>query len=99
MSVVGLPSAKFLSEVASERVRNYINKLPQKEAVPFNKLFPNASSQAIDLLSTMLKLDPRERYTADMALEHGYVSRYYATHVIDDLIFISSWLAVIFIIA
>ena len=77
LSVVGLPSAKFLSEVASERVRNYINKLPQKEAVPFSKLFPDASSEAIDLLSSMLKLDPRERCTTDIALEHGYVSRYF----------------------
>jgi len=81
LSVVGLPSAKFLAEVASERVRNYIGKLPQKEAVPFQKLFPDASAEAIDLLSLMLKLDPRERCTTDTALEHAYVSRY---HDLDD---------------
>ena len=82
MSVVGLPSAKFLAEVASERVRNYIGKLPQKEAVPFQKLFPDASAEAIDLLSLMLKLDPRERCTTDTALEHAYVSRYFISFLI-----------------
>eukprot|EP00794_Sanderia_malayensis_P014079 gene14079-15548_t len=81
LSVVGLPSANFLSEIASERVRKYIGKLPQKEAVPFAKLFPNASPEAVDLLERMLKLDPRERCSAVDALAHSYLSRY---HDVDD---------------
>ncbi len=76
LGVVGLPSASFLSEIASERVRIYISKLPQKEAVSLTKLFPNATSDAIDLLEKMLKLDPRERCSTVEALAHPYLARY-----------------------
>ena len=75
LSVVGLPSAKFLSEIASDRVRSYINKLPQKDAVPLEKLYPDAPPPAVNLLSQMLKLDPRERLSAEKALEHPFLEK------------------------
>ena len=59
----------------------YINALPKKPAAPFEKLYPNANPQAIDLLRLMLKFDPRSRINADKALKHEYLA---ALHNVND---------------
>lgn len=43
---------------------DYIKRLPNKSAVPFATLYPNASPSAVDLLSKMLVFDPRKRISA-----------------------------------
>lgn len=42
---------------------------------PLEKVFPQASSDAIDLLKRMMKLDPGQRPTAAEALEHPYFTK------------------------
>ena len=67
--------------MGAERVKTYLRHLPQKEPVPFEKLYPSATSDAIDLLGKMLKLDPRERSNVEEALAHKYFVKY---HDVDD---------------
>ncbi|XP_065664342.1 uncharacterized protein LOC100213301 isoform X2 [Hydra vulgaris] len=81
LSVVGLPSVEFLSTISSDRVRNYITKLPHKDAVPLSKMFPNASAESMDLLKNLLVLDPKYRFSVEKALDHKFVERY---HDLDD---------------
>jgi serine/threonine protein kinase len=47
-------------------------KFPMFKPTDLRKCVPNASAEAIDLLSKMLILDPNERATAEEVLEHPY---------------------------
>ena len=49
--------------------------------MPFSKLYPNASVEALDLLEKMLVFDPRKRITAADALKHEYLT---ALHNVND---------------
>ncbi|KAH7832083.1 Cyclin-dependent kinase 7 [Monocercomonoides exilis] len=49
-------------------------KFTPREPMPLQAIFPAASEDAIDLLSQLLKLDPRKRITAREALKHRYFS-------------------------
>jgi mitogen-activated protein kinase 7 len=41
--------------------------------VPFQRLFPNANPDALDLLDRMLAFDPSSRISVEEALEHRYL--------------------------
>ena len=49
-------------------------KFKHKDAVPLAAVFTGASSSSIDLMSKLLRFDPRERITASQALEHAYIT-------------------------
>jgi c-Jun N-terminal kinase len=68
-------------------VRNYVENRPRYGGYPFDKLFPDLlfpadssehsklkASQARDLLSKMLVVDPLRRITVDEALNHSYIN-------------------------
>ena len=41
--------------------------------IPFQRLFPNANPEALDLLDKMLAFDPSSRISVEDALEHRYL--------------------------
>ncbi|KAF8374213.1 jnk-1 [Pristionchus pacificus] len=75
--------------VITTAVRNYVLNRPHYPPTPFEELFPThifpkaadnarlSASQARDLLSKMLVIDPAERITVDKALQHPYVNVWY----------------------
>ena len=77
LSVVGTPDAEYIQGVGSERVRTYLQNLPPRKRVDICMLFPNASTQSLELLGSMLQLDPMKRVTSEEALAHKYLSRYH----------------------
>ena len=83
LSVVGTPSEQFIERMGAERVKTYLRRLPKKEPVPLDKLYPNNDlhPDALDLLGRMLIMDPRERISVVDALGHKYLEKY---HDIDD---------------
>lgn len=83
LSVVGTPSEQFIERMGAERVKTYLRRLPKKEPVPLDKLYPNNDlhPDALDLLGRMLIMDPRERISVIDALGHKYLEKY---HDIDD---------------
>ena len=77
LSVVGTPDAEYIEGVGSERVKTYLQNLPARKRVDLSVLFPNSGQVVLELLDSMLQLDPKKRPTSESALAHRYLSRYH----------------------
>jgi mitogen-activated protein kinase 1/3 len=77
LNVIGSPSADDLSYIQNERARVYLVNLPNKPKVAFERLYPDADADAIDLLDKMLTFNPNKRITVEEALSHPYLRQYY----------------------
>uniref|UniRef100_A0A8D3D3K6 Stress-activated protein kinase JNK n=1 Tax=Scophthalmus maximus TaxID=52904 RepID=A0A8D3D3K6_SCOMX len=87
IEVLGTPSLEFMNRLM-ETVRNYVMNKPQYPGVSFAELFPDwafpsdsehdkLKSQARDLLSKMLVIDPESRISVEEALNHPYIHVWY----------------------
>lgn len=82
---LGTPSAEFMKKL-QPTVRNYVENRPKYPGIKFEELFPDwifpseserdkiKTSQARDLLSKMLVIDPDKRISVDEALRHPYIT-------------------------
>ena len=61
--IIGTPtSEEDMRAIGNEKARNYVKSLGHKSKVPWTRLYPRASAQAIDLLDQMLKFNPNHRW-------------------------------------
>ncbi|XP_038626852.1 mitogen-activated protein kinase 9 isoform X3 [Tachyglossus aculeatus] len=84
----GTPSTDFMKKL-QPTVRNYVENRPKYPGIKFEELFPDwifpseserdklKTSQARDLLSKMLVIDPDKRISVDEALRHPYITVWY----------------------
>lgn len=70
---LGTPNEETLSRIGSPRAQDYVRNLPFMPKLPFQRLFPNANPDALDLLDRMLAFDPSSRISVEQALEHRYL--------------------------
>ena len=70
-SVLGKPTPESWPEGSQSR---YLAEIPDYSPVNIKNKIPNASDNAIDLISKMLSLDPKKRPTADECLHHPFFS-------------------------
>ncbi|CAB3362276.1 Hypothetical predicted protein [Cloeon dipterum] len=86
---LGTPSQGFMQRL-QPTVRNYVENRPRYPGYSFDRLFPDVlfptdssehnklkASQARDLLSRMLVIDPEKRISVDEALLHPYICVWY----------------------
>lgn len=86
---LGTPSPSFMTRL-QPTVRNYVENRPRYPGFTFDRLFPDQlfpsdssehnrlkASQARDLLSRMLVVDPENRISVDQALVHSYIQVWY----------------------
>ncbi|CAM9416099.1 unnamed protein product [Ectocarpus sp. 13 AM-2016] len=73
-SLIGKPTEPDLWFVTNPRAKRCMLVLPDSPPSNLGVEFPTASSDAVDLLSRMLVLDPNERISAEEALEHPYLA-------------------------
>ena len=72
--VIGTPSEEDVDSIEAEKARRYIGSLPFKPPIPFERIFPNASPEAISLLQQMLVFHPGKRISVEEALAHPYLA-------------------------
>lgn len=77
LGVLGSPSQEDLDCIVNEKARSYLQSLPFKPKVPWNRLFPQADPKALDLLGKMLTFNPYSRISVEEALAHPYLEQYY----------------------
>ncbi|KAG1707279.1 hypothetical protein DVH05_026473 [Phytophthora capsici] len=78
---IGTPCEEDLHFVVSERAKRFMKNQPMRPGVPFSKLFPKATPEAVDLLQRMLVFDPVKRISVEEALEHPYLA---SLHNLED---------------
>jgi len=74
---IGNPSQEDLHQNFSPLARSYIEGLGRHQKSDFQKLFPDATPTACDLLDKMLQFNPIKRITVDNALKHEYFKTLY----------------------
>ncbi|XP_034566957.1 mitogen-activated protein kinase 3 [Notolabrus celidotus] len=76
LGVLGSPSQEDLNCIINMKARNYLQALPPKDKVPWEKIF-QADSKVLDLLGRMLTFNPIKRISVEEALAHPYLEQYY----------------------
>jgi mitogen-activated protein kinase 1/3 len=69
---LGTPSADAIGRIRNEKARRYLSSMRRKRAVPFSQKFPNADPLALRLLERMLAFEPKDRPSAEEALQDPY---------------------------
>lgn len=77
LAVLGTPDDATLKRIGSQRAQIYIRSLPKTPRVPFSRMYPRATPQALDILDKMLTFDPAKRITVEDALKHPYLATYH----------------------
>ena len=82
---LGTPTPEEISMVPSTKARQYLQRLPHYPRHPLSARFPNASTQAVDLLEQLLQFEPTRRITVDEALRHPFLSGLTSTALPEQL--------------
>jgi len=77
LGVLGSPSQDDLNCIINDKARCYIQSLPFKPKIPWERMYSNADPKALDLLEKMLSFNPRKRILVEDALSHPYLEQYY----------------------
>ena len=72
--MLGAPTAAFWQQgIVLAQARGV--RFPKTDATPLAQLVPNASADALDLMSSLMRWDPATRPTAAQALRHPFFHR------------------------
>jgi mitogen-activated protein kinase 1/3 len=77
LGILGSPSQDDLNCIINEKARAYLQSLPGKARIAWDRLYPKADRNALDLLDKMLTFNPNKRITVEDALAHPYLEQYY----------------------
>ena len=71
--ILGSPSEHAMANIKDERTVRYLRRLPQRDAMDFSELHPDANPDAVDFLEKLLEFDPADRITVEESLAHPYL--------------------------
>ena len=77
VDLLGSPTHEDLKQITNQTARKFMDSLPQKNPVPFTKLFDGYDPNEIDLLSKMLTWNPEKRIAVEEALNHKMFSLFH----------------------
>ncbi|XP_074569928.1 mitogen-activated protein kinase 9-like [Curcuma longa] len=70
--LLGTPSAESIAKIRNEKAKRYLSNMRKKQPIPFHQKFPCVDSLALRLLERLLAFDPKDRPTAEEALNDPY---------------------------
>ena len=88
-SILGTPNHDIWNEGISQANKMDI-KFPKFEPQKLENIITNASKDAIDLISQMIKWDPNKRATASNLLQHNFFNNVNSLFISNDNLLISS---------
>jgi len=77
LEVTGRPTASDVESINSSVAQTMLESLPATKVKKMRDMFPSASDEAIDLMTTLLKFNPTKRLTVEQALQHPYVAQFH----------------------
>jgi serine/threonine protein kinase len=72
IQIMGTPKEEDIKAATSEGKNFVLHGVAFSPGIPFDKLFPNATPLARELLKNMLHFNPYKRFTTLQALKHPY---------------------------
>jgi mitogen-activated protein kinase 15 len=76
LELTGKPKMEDILSIESALAENIINSINISKKRSFQSFFPNASEDALDLLTKLLNFNPKNRYSVEEALKHRYVKEF-----------------------
>ena len=73
----GTPKLEDVAFVKNQKALRFLSKLNISPPVKLSKEFPQASQEALDLLSNMLVFNPSKRISVEKALRHVYFASFF----------------------
>lgn len=70
--LLGKPEPSFIEHVSNKKARLFLENMPEKPPCGFQAAFDKADPNAVDLLKSLIALDPAQRPSAEEALRHRY---------------------------
>ncbi len=78
LTLTGRPSSEDIDAIESKLAFTMLEGIPPTKTKSYHQMFPTASDEAIDFLRKLLQFNPKKRLTAEEALRHPYISKFYS---------------------
>ena len=72
--VLGTPAPEDVAFVTNPNARDFLDGLKPKAPVPFSKIFPHVSPEALDFVERLLKFREADRLTTEECLAHPFMA-------------------------
>ncbi|GAB5355354.1 hypothetical protein AAMO2058_000198600, partial [Amorphochlora amoebiformis] len=76
VAVTGFPSKEDMAAIRSRYTASMLENINIKEKKSLRSMYPNATSEALDLLAKLLVFNPEKRLTSTEALKHPYLKQF-----------------------